>query len=163
MRMILSAILGSVPEPATADDLDRLIGARLADSGARYTAGRRRVVHSLAKAGGPLAAADLAGTLDGKVPLSSLYRTLAVLEETGVLAREHGSDAVGRYELAEWLAGHHHHLVCTSCGRFEDVAVQAAMEREIGALVSRLATAAGYHPTSHRLDIEGVCASCRTR
>jgi Fur family ferric uptake transcriptional regulator len=68
---------------------------------------------------------------------------------------------VARYELAEWLVGHHHHVVCTVCGEVRDAAVDPASEAAIGRLVERIAAAAGYRATAHRMDIEGTCPTCR--
>ncbi|MBM3696048.1 MAG: transcriptional repressor, partial [Actinobacteria bacterium] len=123
---------------------------------------RRLVVEALSRAAGPLAAGDLHERLGGRVPLSSLYRTLAVLEEAQVLTREHDAAGVARYELAEWLLGHHHHLVCSVCGEVRDVGVDPAVETTITRLVARVAADAGYRAAGHRLDIEGTCAACRT-
>lgn len=109
-----------------------------------------------------MAAADLHDGLRDAVPLSSLYRTLAVLEQAQVLAKEHDADGLARYELAEWLVGHHHHLVCASCGEVRDVGIDPQTESTIARLVEDIAGSAGYRATGHRIDIEGTCAACRT-
>lgn len=129
----------------------------------RFTTTRRLVVRALAEADGPLAAADLHRGLPRTIPLSSLYRTLAVLEDSRVLAKEHDGLGVGRYELAEWLKGHHHHLVCDSCGEVRDVAVAPETEHTITVLAGRIAARAGYQPTGHRVEIQGRCRACRGR
>ena len=69
------------------------------------------------------------------VPLSSLYRSLAVLVKAEVLAQHHGADETTRYELAEWLTEHHHHLVCVSCGSITDVTASEDQEAGVGRLV----------------------------
>ena len=107
-------------------------------------------------------AGDLHTALRGRLPLSSLYRTLAVLEEARVLAKEHDAAGVARYELAESLLGHHHHLVCVSCGEVRDVGIDPPTEDTVARLVEDIARRAGYRATGHRIDIEGTCASCRT-
>ncbi len=129
----------------------------------RFTAARRLVVRALAKADGPVPAADLHRGLREEIPLSSLYRTLAVLEQSRVLVKEHDDLGVARYELAEWFAGHHHHLVCDSCGEVRDVAVSSDTEHTITTLVERIASRAGYRASGHRIDIEGTCRACRGR
>jgi len=142
------------------DETERLIDTRLTEAGFRFTRARRLVVRALAESPGPRITADLHAALSDEVPLSSLYRTLSVLEGAGILAREHGSDGVARHELAEWLTGHHHHLICTGCGVVQDAAPDPAVEREIVGLVARIAAVAGYRATDHRIDIEGTCAAC---
>jgi Fur family ferric uptake transcriptional regulator len=137
--------------------VDSLLSAR----NVRFTAARRLVVRALARAGGPMTAGDLHEGLGGGVPLSSLYRSLAVLEEARVLAKEHDTSGIARYELAEWLTGHHHHLVCLSCGEVRDVAIDPETEHTITRLVERIADGAAYRASGHRLDIEGTCRACQ--
>lgn len=140
--------------------VDQRIEERLAEHGVRYTRGRRSVVATLARAEGPRSAAELVETLGSAVPVSSLYRTLGVLEETGVVSPHHGARGVTRYELAEWLSGHHHHLVCVECGTVEDVAVPRGREVVIRDLVDELARGSGFVAIDHVLEIEGRCSRC---
>jgi len=144
-----------------ADRSEHAVGTFLNSQSFRFTAARRLVVRTLADAAGPMTAGDLHERLREDVPLSSLYRTLAVLEDARVLAKEHDSAGVARYELAEWLTGHHHHLVCSSCGEVKDIAVDPETERTISGLVEQIADGAGYRVTGHRIDIEGACRLCR--
>ena len=147
-------------QTAPVGELDDRVALRLNDSGVRYTGGRRKVVRSLAGVEGPLSAAELAGRLDESVPLSSLYRSLTVLAEAGVLDRNHDSDGVARFELAEWLAGHHHHLVCLECGAVEDVDLDDADEEALSTIVTRVAASKRFTDVGHRIDIEGRCSKC---
>ncbi len=148
-----------LPQP---DRVEPVVASLLGARGVRFTSARRLVVRALARAQGPVAAATLHQGLRSAVPLSSLYRTLAVLEQAEVLAKEHDAEGVARYELAEWLTGHHHHLVCASCGEVRDVAVDPEAEHRIAGLVERIAAGAGYRATGHRIDIAGACRTCRT-
>ena len=140
--------------------IDKLIEERLAAAGVRYTAARRAVVAELLRSGGPRSAAEIDDGLRRSIPLSSLYRSLAVLEEAGVLTPHHGTRGVTRYEPAEWLSGHHHHLVCNDCGGVEDVAVSRSDEGRLDDLVGAIAGRAGFRPGGHALEIEGKCARC---
>jgi len=146
-----------------ADRSEHAVGSFLNSQSFRFTVARRLVVRTLADAGGPMTAGDLHERLREYIPLSSLYRSLAVLEEARVLAKEHDTSGIARYELAEWLAGHHHHLVCDSCGEVRDVAISPETEHTITSLVERIASRAGYRVTGHRIDIEGTCPTCRGR
>ncbi len=137
-----------------------LVKRKLAASGMRYTAGRRVIVTVMQMATGPRTTAELASGQGGSIPLSSLYRTLSMFEETGVLRRHHGTDGVARYELAEWLTGHHHHVVCISCGAIEDVDVPESAERSLDAIASTLGSEAGYRVVDHELEVAGVCPKC---
>ncbi|MBN2113141.1 MAG: transcriptional repressor [Acidimicrobiia bacterium] len=148
---------------AQADRAEQAVAELLADEGLRFTPARRLVVRALADAPGPLTTGDLHTALRSRLPLSSLYRTLTVLAAARVLAREHDGGGVARYELAEWLTGHHHHLVCLVCGEVRDVSIDPQTEGTIAALVERIAGGAGFEATGHRIDIEGKCAACRRR
>ncbi len=141
--------------------IERDVRARLRERAIRWTETRRRIVIALAGRGRPSSAAELFAATSGAVPLSSLYRNLALLTEAGVLARSHERDGVARFELAEWLLGHHHHLVCLSCGRVEDLAVPPGDDEALTALVARAAGRQGFMVTGHRVDVEGLCSRCR--
>jgi Fe2+ or Zn2+ uptake regulation protein len=134
---------------------------KLAESGVRYTGGRRKVVAALERAGGPLSAAEIHEVLKGNVPASSVYRTLAVLEEAGVIEPHHGARGLTRYEMAEWLAGHHHHLVCIECGAVEDIELPDGLERELEELVREVSRHSSFVSTGHSLEVDGRCTGCR--
>jgi len=127
----------------------------------RFTPARRLVIETLDGSSGPQSAADLAATIDGTIPISSLYRTLSVLEETEVVERFPGQTGVARYELAEWLTGHHHHITCIECGATSDVAVPRDLEATVADIVSEVGRRFDFEVTGHRLDLHGVCSQCR--
>jgi Fe2+ or Zn2+ uptake regulation protein len=133
--------------------------ARLRADGQRYTAGRRALVDALEQADGPVSIPQL---LQGRsdLPLSSAYRNLAVLEQAGVVRRIVSSDEFARYELAEDLTEHHHHLICTRCGSVDDFTVSGQVEDQLEQALSRVADKHGFQAASHRLDLVGVCSRC---
>jgi Fe2+ or Zn2+ uptake regulation protein len=67
---------------------------------------------------------------------------------------------LGKYELAEWLTGHHHHVVCVACGAMEDIDVPHQAEGNLNAIVDSLGALAGFRVLDHVLEVEGVCQSC---
>ena len=125
----------------------------------RYTPGRRALVDALASAKRPLVIADILSAAPS-LPQSSAYRNLAVLEEAGVVHRVVTGEDFARYELAEELTEHHHHLVCTSCGAIEDIDIPKALERNIDRTVTELARDSDFTHVSHRLDLMGLCPKC---
>ncbi len=141
--------------------LDKQVSSRLGEDDVRYTAGRREVVFALSEADGPRSAAELSEDLGPSVPLSSLYRTLAVLEASDILTPHFSSPGVTRYELAEWLNGHHHHLVCVACGQVEDVETDDEVERRLQAIVSGITKRSSFIESNHALEIEGKCQNCQ--
>ena len=141
--------------------LEQAVEQRLAADGVRLTEGRRSTVKALSKMHGPRTAAEIHDQIGSAIPLSSLYRSLSVLTDADVLSAQHGSDGVIRFELAEWFTGHHHHLVCTSCGKVVDVSPTDEQERAMEVLVEEMAHDAGFAVTGHRFEIEGTCTTCR--
>jgi Fur family ferric uptake transcriptional regulator len=141
--------------------LEQAVEQRLAAEGVRFTRGRRTTVLAIAGAGGPRTAAEIQAELGDTLPLSSLYRSLSVLADAGVLVAQHDSVGIMRFELAEWLSGHHHHFVCVSCGTAVDVTPNSDQERAIEKLIREMASVNGFSVTGHRFEIEGRCKACR--
>lgn len=146
--------------PPSADHLHAEVALRLARLSQRYTSTRRALVEGLAEAGRPVTIPELLEAT-GEVPLSSAYRNVTVLAEAGVVRRVAGTDDHGRFELAEELAGHHHHFLCTSCGSMSDVAVSPKLERALAEAARAVAEDQGVEVTDHSLDLVGLCANCR--
>lgn len=140
-------------------DLERSIVERLEAGDLRYTSGRRAIVDALRRAGGPVTLPELLA-LSPALAQSSAYRNLALMEEAGVVRRlVHGNDHA-RYELAEALTEHHHHLICDSCGSVRDVQFDAKLERALDKTFDEVAAAAGFTLGRHAIDVYGICADC---
>jgi Fe2+ or Zn2+ uptake regulation protein len=137
-----------------------MIEQRLRQADQRYTAGRRAIVGLLVSAGHPVSIGDITDRLPA-LPRSSAYRHLTDLESAGLIRRVAASDEFTRFELAEDLTGHHHHLLCANCGKITDVTLPPGFEQDMTAAIGQLASAEGFQPQGHRLDILGTCADCR--
>lgn len=142
-------------------DIHEVVGERLRSLDQLYTTGRRQLVTLLVGADRPVTIPELTAA-HPEVALSSAYRNLAVLEEVGVVTRiltgEHA-----RFELAEEIRGdHHHHLICTSCGRVDDFSVPPSLERSLERELARVLEASTFTASSHRLDLVGTCGDCST-
>lgn len=136
-----------------------VIAVRLRDAGQKYTSGRRELVDLLVEFGRPATVPDL---LDRRPKLtqSSMYRNMVDLEAAGVVQKVLGADDRARFELAESIIGHHHHLVCIECGAVDDFVVTPSSEHAIEAVLADAVAATGFRPTGHRLDVLGRCARC---
>jgi Fur family transcriptional regulator, ferric uptake regulator len=143
-----------------ADLLHEEVADRLRRSEQRYTTGRRAIIDLLVAAGHPVSIGDIAGRLPA-MPRSSAYRHLVDLQVAGVVRRVAANDEFARYELAEDLTEHHHHLLCIDCGKVIDVTPTATFERSLTKTVDQLAGEEGFEPHSHRLDVLGYCVDCR--
>ena len=144
----------------TDGSLHELVEIQLRRADLRYTGGRRAMVELLAASGHPVSISDISRQLPG-VPRSSAYRHLVDLQQAGVVRRIAAKDEFARFELAEELTEHHHHLLCTVCGRVFDVTPSTSFERTVASVVADLADQLGFAPTSHSLDVIGHCADCR--
>lgn len=87
------------------------------------------------------------------VGLATVYRTLQLFAESGDLDALRGDDGETRYRQCS--SGHHHHLVCRSCGRTVEVE-GPTVER----WADRVSAEHGFTEVSHQLEIFGNCADC---
>lgn len=134
--------------------------ARLRQVHQRYTPQRRKIIEVLAEVGHPLTIQNIR-EYSTDLAQSSVYRNLVVLEEFGVVTKVVTNGDLGRYELAEDLTGHHHHLICSQCGVVRDVVVPEALEHDLGRALSALSRREGFSLDHHRLDVIGRCSTCR--
>lgn len=139
-------------------DLHAAVDIRLRAAGMRNSRSRQVVVDVLVRAGRPLSLPEILDA-DADLAQSSTYRNLGELVDAGVTRRVESADDHTRFELHESLTGHHHHLVCTSCGRVEDFDVPDDFEAGIDVMVDA-AESQGFRIDAHRFDLLGRCARC---
>ena len=144
------------------ETLHGLVEQRLRRISQRYTSGRRAVVELLAEAGHPVSIEDIAERAP-RLPRSSAYRHLVDLQQAGVVRRVSANDEYYRFELAEDITEHHHHLLCTICGKVIDVTPTPAFEQAMARYLDKLATVNGFVSLDHRLDVLGACSDCQDR
>ena len=134
------------------DDLSQQLLQHLTDKGARSTRARASVLHALAAHSGGFTIEDLCGETR-PVGRATVYRTVRLLVEEGLVCKLAMGDTTPRYSLAR--PGHHHHAVCVRCGAIEDF-----RGCDIDELVQKLSAAAGSQAIGHRLEVYVVCARC---
>lgn len=131
---------------------------RLHERGLRWTPQRRTLVDVLARTSGHVTGAELVEqcrALDPTTTPSTVYRTLDVLEDLGLIRHHHGVD--GREEFHVQPTAEHGHLHCRACGgnweigSAEAATLLRAMEGERGFMVD----------LSH-LTMSGLCRDCRS-
>jgi Fur family transcriptional regulator, ferric uptake regulator len=124
--------------------------------GLRWTPQRRVVVETLAAADGHVSAAELVEACRRRDPRtipSTVYRTLDVLEELGLVRHGHGAD--GREEFHVLPAAEHGHLHCSQCGATWE------LDRTRAAAVTRaLRGADGFEVDIGHVTLVGRCAGC---
>ncbi len=141
-----------MPETAQQSAIDVLT-----DAGVRPTRQRERVLAELMGERDDVTAQELYERLRSggeKLGLATVYRTLGLLAEAGVI------DVLSHRpgELCyRWCGeGHHHHLVCSSCHRVVELA-----DCELDPWLERISQAHGFVTTGHRLEVSGLCSVCR--
>jgi Fur family transcriptional regulator, ferric uptake regulator len=140
-------------------DLHLEVAGRLRRAGQRYTSKRRTVVEIVSAARQPLSIPEIMSERH-RLAQSSVYRNLAVLEHARVVRRIVTGEDFARFELAEDLSEHHHHLVCSNCGTVQDVLLPPNLERRMEGALTEAAASAGFMPAAHRLDVIGMCRDC---
>lgn len=144
----------------TSTELGDEVAGRLRNVNQRATRKRMELVAVLRDAPRPLTIPEILRRRRG-LAQSSVYRNLVVLEQAGVVHRIVTNAEHARFELAEDLTGdHHHHLVCSVCGRVEDVPAPARLESSLTAAVADIDRSTGFTTHQHRIDLIGVCADC---
>jgi Fur family transcriptional regulator, ferric uptake regulator len=131
---------------------------RLADAGYRRGGARRELVTLLGEQRCALSALELEKALadgDRRVSRASIYRILEELEEVNVVQRVDVGAGITRYEPLRHGRGHHHHLVCESCGRLEPFSDEG-LERAIARLSERVP----LDVSEHEVVLRGACEDC---
>lgn len=120
--------------------------------GLRITGPRRVIVQVLENAADHPDVEELyarVAQVDDSVSLATVYRTLKLLEENGILERRVFDDGRARYEDAD--RDHHDHLIDVSTGE-----VIEFVDPEIEALQEKIARRLGYELIGHKLELYGV-------
>lgn len=141
---------------ATADTADDEIAVRLRAAGLSPTLRRRQVLEALEGRRRPVGAHELYVELavgGDRIGMSTVYRTLAALTESGLL---HAFTHEGETRYRPCAPGLHYHLVCRRCG---DVQEQPAADG--GSWLNRITAETGFRPDPPQAEVHGVCEACR--
>ena len=126
----------------------------LSRAGYRSGGARRRVVELFDEQDCAITALELDRRLDG-VGRASVYRAIDQLEDLGLIHRIDVGGESAAYERIDPTGHHHHHLVCSKCGRvipFED----ADLEKAVHSISSR----DDFQIESHDITLRGTCDRC---
>lgn len=145
----------------TTDNADPIARARDAfrARGMRWTPQRRAILEVLVGASGHVTGIELierARLRDSDTTRSTVYRTLDVLEELGLVSHSHGYD--GREEFHVWPVSKHAHLACEDCRSTWEIEGHEAL-----AITASLARKRGFVVNLSHLTISGRCSECNRR
>ena len=123
----------------------------------RLTAQRQLVLAVLEESDGHLdveAIHDRVKAQDSKVSLATVYRTLAVLGELGLVEQDRLGEDHGHYEAVR--SGRNYHFTCLRCGAVTESGTDSVVR-----IASEVAGRCGVQVTQARLHLGGYCAACR--
>ena len=146
--------LPTSPAPTVSWDQVR---ERLHQRGMRWTPQRRLLIDVLSRTDGHITGAELVERCraeDPETTPSTVYRTLDVLEDIGLIRHAHGLD--GREEFHVRPTREHGHLHCTVCHRAWEIGSD-----EVATLVRSLRRSRGFRVDLGHLSVVGVCRECR--
>lgn len=139
---------------------------KLQGCGYRMTIGREAILRVLTKSMKHLSAEDIYNevhkTYSG-IGLTSVYRTLELLANMGLVYKFDFGDGRARYELAEGSkkVSHHHHLVCTKCKRVVDYTDFIDEELELLKKTEKgLSKKYKFNIQNHLIQFYGLCEKC---
>jgi Fur family transcriptional regulator, ferric uptake regulator len=142
--------------PAGRVTADRLVDA-LEGAGYRRTEPRRALADAIAAQDGHFTAAELVREARRRHPgigRATIFRALDVFASLRLVERVDLPAGDHAYVACE--PAHHHHAICTACGRSLDVGDQG-----LGEVLAEIGSRSGFAVTAHRLEVFGVCADCR--
>ncbi len=129
-------------------DLEQLC----ADKGLRITEQRRTIARVLSESDDHPDVEMLharASAIDAKISIATVYRTVRLFEDAGILDRHDFGDGRARYEAAP--EAHHDHLIDVESGN-----VVEFVDPELEALQKQIAEKLGYRLVDHRMELYGV-------
>lgn len=129
----------------------------LTKKGCKNTKSRKAVVNVLQKAEKPVSAEEIFLLVKGSgesANLSTVYRTLDLMESKGLVEKTMIGDNKTRYRLTG--DGHKHHLICTNCHKMIPINVcpLKSIEKDIGMKTK-------FNITGHKLELYGLCPDCK--
>ncbi|MHB1294461.1 MAG: Fur family transcriptional regulator [Anaerolineae bacterium] len=131
----------------------------LRDQGHRLTPQREMVILALHEASDHMTAEEIYACVQAKNPyvdISTVYRTLELLRDMGIISQSQLGNQQNVYELA--VRSPHHHLVCKRCKAVIDVS-----SAEMEAVRTLLRDLCGFQADLDHLVIEGLCADCQAK
>lgn len=123
--------------------------------GYKLTGPRLKLLATIMEKGHSFTAEGLYEEVPG-VGRATVFRTLKLLLELGSICKLNMDDGTPVYRRG--TSAHHHHMVCTSCGGVQDFA-----RCDIDSMMRRLAGATGFKASAHRIEVYGLCRTCRAR
>ena len=137
--------------------IEKKIIATLKQHGYKLTPQRRVVIRTIASSRDhltPTAIYEKVHQDHPNVGLVTIYRTLEILAKLELICELHAGGSCHSYTIS--VPQHHHHLICSNCGRVADFTGHNLSELE-----RRLAKESGFRIDGHLLEFIGLCQACQ--
>ena len=160
MVMIRSKVRpdGTDMQPEDEREEVRLFHEHIKKSGLKRTAQRDLILDVFLRTEGHVSSEDLYELVkseDPSIGFTTVYRTLKLLQESGLARDVQYFDGRMLYEH-DFKHAHHDHLICTSCG-----ALIEFFSEVIENMQDEIAARHGFRPETHSLRIFGTCSECQ--
>jgi Fe2+ or Zn2+ uptake regulation protein len=121
----------------------------LRESGAKLTFPRKLIIENLQSESKPLTLKEI-HNLCNKIDFASVYRSIKLFEELGIVEEIVFADKKIRYKIVSSI--HQHHIICSECGEIKELPI---------CLLSEIKKLTNYKITKHTLEFLGLCPACQ--
>lgn len=145
-------------------DFFKLFWDRIKEKGYKITSQRKYIIDIFLKLGGHVSVDDVFEEIKKrknqdvqakKIGIATIYRTLKMLKNLGLVSERHFGDGRARYEI---ISEHHDHLICKECGLTIEFLDQEIEERQ-----KHIAQKYNFLLISHRHELLGLCQKCQKK
>ena len=137
---------------------EREVISALRNHGYKLTLQRSAVIRAITSSQDHLTPSDIytkACQENPNIGLVTVYRTLEILDKLGLICEVHAGGSCRSY-LVRRPIEHHHHLICSGCGKAVDFT-----DCDLSELEKKLSQETGFEIDSHLLEFHGRCHDCR--
>lgn len=155
-----SAAVGRPPRTPDLGRLRRDLKSYMDKQGLRSTEQRRVIIDTLFDISEHVTIDQLlekVRAIDSRIGYATVYRTLKLLTESGIVHEHKFGDGFTRFELSDEQS-HHDHLICVKCGSITEFE-----EPLIEELQGRIAARYGFEVQQHKHELYGICKDCKAR
>ncbi|MBF7095770.1 Fur family transcriptional regulator [Alkalibacter mobilis] len=135
----------------------------LRENGYKLTPQRRHVIDAIIdKKDCHMSIDEIYKVVKGNCPeigIATIYRTVQLFEEIGILSKQYFDDGCHRYEISDGSRHHnHHHLICNECGSVIEI-----QDEYFDALEQHIEKEKKFKITNHNVVFFGICENCRKK
>lgn len=153
-----SATTGNPPDPELIERVWNTFVAFLKHRQARITQSRRIILERVLSRDDHFSADQLAADLavgPNRVSRGTVYRTLALMAQAGIVREIRNADVHTHYEHI-YARAHHEHMICDNCGRFIEFD-----DSNIIGILDQICRQHGFEERTHRITVFGTCPYCK--